>query len=317
MVRQAALALLVLVLVGSGCRESAPPGPPPASPRIVSFSPALTAMLFDLGLGDHVVGVTSQDTLPAGQSRPVVGDAFSVNTEAVLAVKPDLVLTQVNPAAFDAVVRIQPSLRVEYVRIETLDDIRLAMQRLGRLAGNEQVGKAAAGEFQYKLDQVRRKVAGLDRPAVAFITDFERLGSAGAGTFIDQLIDVAGGRNVAGRYTGWVTLTLESLIAEAPQVIVTQAPAAQHEQVQAFWARHSQLPAVQRKQFFAVSDPNWTIPTARMADLADALADMIHPPSQRATTQQAQTQQAHTQQDQTQQAQTAASATPAQGAPRE
>jgi iron complex transport system substrate-binding protein len=287
----------MLVLMSAGCHKSpsatavpattasattAPATTPPATtaparPRIVSFSPALTRMLFDLGLGAQVVGVTSQDSLPPGQACPVVGDAFSVNTEAVLAVKPDIILTQVDPSAFEAVARIDPHVRIEPVRIETLDDLGAAMRRVGELAGNASTGEAAAVEFQHRLDQVRQSVAGLERPNVAFITDFDLLGSAGAGTFIDQLIDVAGGLNVAAKYSGWVTLTLEALVAAGPQVVICQASPAQAQRVREFWARQTEIPAVRQGRVFVVTDRQWTIPTARLADFAAQMARMFHP----------------------------------------
>jgi iron complex transport system substrate-binding protein len=277
MVRASLVVVMTLGLAMGGCRESAPPPATASSPRIISFSPALTKMLFDLGLGDHVVGVTSQDILPRGQSRPVVGDAFSVNTEAVLTAKPDIILTQVNPAAFEAVRRACPLVRIEHVRIETLEDVRLALERVGRLAGREPAGQAAAAEFQRRLDEVRRRVADLDRPLVAFITDFDMLGSAGQGTFIDQLIDVAGGRNVASRYSGWVTLTLEGLVAARPDVLICQTPAAQQRRVLEFWGRQTELPAVRQGRVHVVTDRAWTIPTAQLADFAVQLSRMIHP----------------------------------------
>jgi iron complex transport system substrate-binding protein len=234
-------------------------------------------MLFDMGLGGHVVGVTSQDALPAGVTRPVVGDAFSVNAEAILAVHPDVVLIQMTPEHFDAVRKLDPNIRIEHFTIETLDDLAAAMERIGRIAGNAPVGLSAAAEFRAKLEAVRARVRDLPRRRVLFVTDFKTFGSAGRGTFIDQMIDAAGGTNVAAKYSGWVTLTAESILLASPEVLICQVDAGGEAKALDYWRGLKDTPAARTGAIHVVTDRQWTIPTAAMADLAATLAQMIHP----------------------------------------
>jgi iron complex transport system substrate-binding protein len=268
--------IIVLVALVGGCHRPAPRQDAPR-PRIVSFSPAITQMLFDMRLGDHVVGVTSQDMLPEGLRRPVVGDAFSVNAEAILAVKPDLLLIQMNPDRFEAVRRLDPNIRIEHFIIETLEDLAAAMERIGLIVGQEQAGREAAGEFRAKLESVRTKVRGRPRPKVLFITDFKTLGTAGEGTFIDEMIDVAGGVNVARRYRGWVMMTAESILLAAPEVLICQATPGGEKKAVDYWRSLADLPAAKTGAIHVVTDRQWTIPAAALAGFTARLAEMIHP----------------------------------------
>ena len=274
--------ILVLSALIGGCHKP-PAGREVPRPRIVSFSPAITRMLFDMGLGGHVVGVTSQDSLPEGVTRPVVGDAFSVSAEAILAVHPDVVLIQMTPDHFDAVRKLDPNIQIEHFTIETLDDLAAAMERIGRIAGGAPVGLSAAAEFRAKLEALRARVRNLPRRRVLFVTDFKTFGSAGRGTFIDQMIDAAGGTNVAAKYSGWVTMTAESILLAAPEVLICQVDAGGEAKALEYWRSLKDLPAARTGAIHVVTDRQWTIPTAAMADLAATLAEMIHPEIVRGT----------------------------------
>ena len=122
MTRYIAYIVLALTLVVPACRQTtarpASPATRPA-PRIVSFSPSISSMLYDMGLGEQVVGVTTQCRIPDGYHPAVVGDALSVNVEAILAAHPDVILTQVDPARFAAVASAAPKVQIVYLSIET------------------------------------------------------------------------------------------------------------------------------------------------------------------------------------------------------
>ena len=83
---------LLFFVFAAGCDEQAPDTDTP-HPRLITYSPAITQMVFDMGLGDHVVGITKFCRLPEGQSRPVVGDNLNIRIEPILSVQPDLILS--------------------------------------------------------------------------------------------------------------------------------------------------------------------------------------------------------------------------------
>ncbi len=259
----------------AGCRKETARGPA-AAPRVVTFSPALTDMTFAMGLGDHVVGVITGCTLPAGQQRPPVGDMFSVSAESILAVEPDVLMVQQNPADFAAVRRLRPAVKVEHFDIERLADIPAAMRRIGTLCGNAAAGERAAGEFQSQLDAVANRVKGLSRPRVLFVIGYEKPGTGGRSSFIHDMIETAGGVDAGEKYARWADLGMESILALSPDVLICRVDPGQEEQAKALWQSFKALPAVAGGKVFVVSDPNWTIPTGKIAKLTGDLADMIH-----------------------------------------
>lgn len=273
------LILLAAVLVLAGCRKEMPL-PQAKRPRIVSFSPALTQIVFDMGLGDHVVGVTGYCRLPAGQSRPVVGDAHRASSEAILAQRPEVVLIQQDPKTFEGVRRKDPSVRIEHFKIETLADIASAMERIGRIAGRAEIGRDRKEQFLAELEAVRARVPAGRRLRVLFTDGHEPALVAGRGTFIHQMIELAGGVNAAADYKGWENLNKEVIQAAAPDVFVCLTDPGREEAVKARWMSLPELPAARTGRVYIVTDRDWTIPSARMAKVARRLSEMLHPPAE-------------------------------------
>ena len=273
------LILPAAVLLLAGCRKETPL-PQAQRPRIVSFSPALTQIVFDMGLGRHVVGVTRYCQPPAGQSRPVVGHAFDVSGEAILAVRPDVVLIQQDPKTFEGLRRRGPSIRIEHFEIETLADIASAMERIGRIAGRAELGSDRKSQFLAELESVRARAPAARRVRVLFSDGHEPPLVAGKGTFIHQMIELAGGVNAAANYKGWVNLNKEAIQAAAPDVFICRTEAGQQEAVKARWMGLPELPAARTGRVYMVTDRDWTIPSARMAKLARKLSEMMYPPAE-------------------------------------
>jgi len=267
-------ALLATFLCGA-CQRKGVEG---AKPRLVTFSPALTDLVFDMGLGDHVVAVTSQCQLPPGQQRRIVGDAFTVNTEAILSVQPDALLIQMDPRQFEVVRKIKPDVGIEHFTIEKIDDVTAAVERIGRIVGKEEVGKLAAERFRGELDAVRRRVADRPRPRVLFVMGYKEPSTAGGGTFVGEMIEIAGGRNAAAEsYDGWKSLNLEYILSARPDVLVCWTAPNEANEAREYWSGLGDLPAVRERRVLVVTERDWTIPTTRLAGYVSRLADLIHP----------------------------------------
>ena len=281
MKRTTILFLAILMFYGCGRDLSRPEAP---LPRTVSFSPAITDMLFEMGLGDHIVGVTTYCQPPGGVDIRVVGSDLNVSTEPILAVEPDVLITQTDPKRFETVRRFNPDIHIEYIRIETLGDIADAMVRIATLMGDPDKGRSASGEFLAGLDEVRRRVSGRPRPRVIFVMGHHNPSTAGRATFINELIEVAGGVNAsAEKYKGWKKIGIESLLKLAPDVIVCQSEASVADEARRYWAELTAA-SPHKVRIHVVTDRRWTIPTGRMADLfATMMADFIHPETARGT----------------------------------
>ncbi len=272
---------VILVIAASllGCNEGKPSRGDAPRPRIVSFSPALTDMLYDMGLGDHVVGVTTYCMPPGNNPPPAVGNRFKVSAEAILSVSPDVILSQQNPDDFAAVGKIDPDVKVQFVRMETFKDIAETIERLGRITGRDEIGRQRKWAFLERLERVAARVKGRPRPRTLFVMGYERPSTGGSGTFIDDMIRTAGGIDAATDrgYSGWKMLNRENILAMRPDVLICQVSDGQEPAARKYWRTLGDLPAVQQGRVFIVTDRRWTIPSIRSAQYAGKLAEMIHP----------------------------------------
>lgn len=267
--------VLAILLVGLvGCDKPTNRDDTP-SPRIVTFSPALTTIMFDMHLGDYVVGVSAYSSLPPGVERPVVGDARDVRTEPILAVRPDLILTQSESKYFDTVKKICPSLKIEHFNLATLAEVASAMERIGRLVGKPELGDAAGKTFRNRLDAVKEKTRSLPKRRVLFVMDYQHPFAAGGDTFLDEMIQRAGGVNVLADTRDWFKPSIETILAKKPDVILCQCKPAQASEAKRYWEKllAQAHPSV---RVYIVTDDTWTIAAGHLATHTEELAEMIH-----------------------------------------
>jgi ABC-type Fe3+-hydroxamate transport system substrate-binding protein len=191
--------------------------------RIVSLVPVATEIIFDLGEGARVVGRSRYDDYPPGVlSVPDVGDAIRPSVETVLRRKPDLVIL-VGGSDNASGVREMQRLDVPFivVRFNTLDDLRSNVRRLGRILGREEAAEELWGEVADDLQAVREAVAGLPRPSVYYDVGYPPAFTIGSGSYLDELISIAGGRNVFGDLPApSPRVSLEAIIARDPVLII-------------------------------------------------------------------------------------------------
>jgi iron complex transport system substrate-binding protein len=272
--------VLVFGVVGGACADTT--AQPSAPSRIVSLTPALTEILFAVGAGDRVVGVTEYcDYPPEARSRPKIGGYVNPSVEAVVALKPDLVVVSPGPGNRDAALAMRRAgLRVEVVSAETLEESLSAIEAVGALSGNADAGRRLASHVRERLDAVARRVAGEPRVPTLFCIQTEPIIAAGRETLPAQLLEIAGGVNVVlePRYP---RLGLESVIAYKPALILQarmDAPSAETEHAEeVFWSRWPQIPAVAAKRVVVLANGVALRPGPRVADAAEALAAIVHP----------------------------------------
>ena len=276
----AACGLLAASALLTCCSRGAGPTTAPAgSKRVVSFSPAITQMMFDMGLGERVVGVTRFCKLPAGAERPRVGDALSFSSEAILAVRPDVIFTQTSAAKFQGVLDVDSHVKVVPMSIESLADIPAAMLEIGQELGCEKVARRKAEAFNQAVHAVEQRVRLLPRKRTIFLMGTDRPTAAGEGTFVADMIAAAGGVNVGAAISGqtiWRPAQIEAVIAVRPEVLICQASPGQEEAAKAYWMQWKDIPAATAGQVYVVSDVGWSIPGPHLAKLLPKLATMIH-----------------------------------------
>ncbi|MGE5509023.1 MAG: ABC transporter substrate-binding protein [Chitinophagales bacterium] len=199
-----------------------------ASPprRIVSLAPSVTELLFALGVGDRVAGVTRWCDYPeAARKLPKVGD-LTLSEERIAALRPDLIVGDgsLERPFLDRLAKLGwPVLAVQPRRVA---DVAHALTLLGRAVGVPEAGEKAAREYRDRLAKLTAEGAKAARrpggPVRVFVwLDPDGLYTAGPGTFLDELITLAGGRNIAGKAaTPWPLLSEEALLLADPEVIV-------------------------------------------------------------------------------------------------
>ncbi len=194
---------------------------PPA--RIVSLVPSVTEILYALGAGDRLVGRSTWDDEPPDvRSVPSVGDALRPNAERVLARRPDLVILHAGPDNAGAAERLaRLGAPVLAVRIDDLDDLDRTVTSLGRLLGREGEARALRDRVRSELEAVRSETAGLPPVSVYYDVAWPPAITIGGGSYLDDLITIAGGRNVFGDLpTASPQVALEAIVARDPDVIV-------------------------------------------------------------------------------------------------
>ncbi|HZD06403.1 MAG TPA: helical backbone metal receptor [Longimicrobiales bacterium] len=195
--------------------------PPPE--RIVSLVPSATRVLLDLGAGDRLVGRTEHDTLAALAALPSVGGGLHPTLEVLLSLEPDLVIRFAGPSDRETPRRLD-EVGVTHVAIapESVADTRRMILMLGRVVDRAGPAEALVAAIDSALADVRTRVAGLEPVRTAWVVGGEPPWVSGPGTYIDELISLAGGENVfrdLGRL--WGGVSLEALVARRPDLVLT------------------------------------------------------------------------------------------------
>jgi len=228
-VRDGLWCALAFVAAAAGCggKPTAPHAgaPEPPARRIVSVSPSATEILFALGVGDRIVGVSTADTYPPEARRIVrVGDFGRPNLERLLRLKPDLVVyTELLKPGLEEEMK-RRGLRVLQTRQGSFRDILEAVLSLGRATGTEERARALVAEYRARLKAVEERTAAVpaaQRPKVFIEVTPRPLYTAGGGSYLDEMVTKAGGVNIAHRFNRpFLKVSSEFVVQANPDVIL-------------------------------------------------------------------------------------------------
>lgn len=257
--------------------------------RIISLVPAATEMLFAIGAGPRVVGVSSYDAFPPEvKTLPKVGALLDPNVELILSLKPHLVVIYGTQADLKQQLT-RAGIGVFEYRHAGLPDVTETIRALGARIGASPKAEEIAGEIARGLDGIRRKVAGRPRPRTLLVFGRERLAlrglyaSGGIG-FLNDMLEVAGGVNVfADVKTPAVQASTEQILARRPDVILeTRAlnsawPSGDQQAELAVWNAVASIPAVRNHRIQFLFDDRIVIPGPRVVEGTTAIARALHP----------------------------------------
>jgi iron complex transport system substrate-binding protein len=275
----------ILLLIGVALMMRTPPGTSPVAPpttgsplRIVSLAPSVTEILFSLDVGDRVVGVTRFCNQPEAATRlPKVGGYIDPNVEAILALKPTHVVA-VEEAKNENVIAQLEGLGVNVLVIDTrtLGGLREGVISLAAVVDATEQGERLNGLIDTAMEEVGARISSKDRPKVLVVLGHQPLVVAGTGIFVDELIEAAGGINVASKsaqeYPIW---SIEHVIKAAPDVIVEVVMGGGGS---LSWKDWQTIPAVRDGRVVTASDSDLLLrPGPRIGVGLRWLANVIHP----------------------------------------
>lgn len=257
----------------------------PAQPdRIVSLAPNLTEILFALGLGEKVVAVSSDsDFPPAAAEKTKVGTFWQPNLEAVIASKPDLVIT----LWFEQQRSVAESLKragypVLTLKIERIEELLTAIKEIGAAAGAQERADQLVENIVNRIHGLQSELSSRQKVKVLWVVQTEPLRVAGRNTFINELIELAGGENAIGStLSQYPQIGTEELLACGAEVIIQSAMgktdiAGQQRTAQIFWNRWASLPAVKNKKIYVVEPDTILRLGPRLCSGLEMIANCLH-----------------------------------------
>lgn len=294
--RRLAVWAALAAAIGFGTWHWSPPtvaAPAPATnrraaTRVVSGSPALTELIFAIGGGSRLVGVSEFCTYPPEAKQiPTIGAILHPNLEELTRLRPDLVLFQGEHAKLREYCAGHHQSFLAF-KLDSVADVLAAVDRLGDELGLQAPARAVSQRLHGELDQVRRAVAG--QPATRVFVSLggsagglDRLVTCGPHTFLHELVTLAGGANVFADVTElYPAPSLEVLTARAPEMILDLQPGAPADpeartRLRDQWRKLPTLPAVRSGRIELVTEDYAMIPATRMGLLAKRLALALHP----------------------------------------
>lgn len=247
--------------------------------KVISLSPAITEILFAIGAGEQVVGVTDYCEYPVeALEKPKVGGFEDPNVELIIESEPDLIFVAAGIQEEMAQSFEGYGIKVIALDAETVEQVLHNIRLAGLATGNGEKATALVEEMDRRITRVKETVAKAShRPTVFFEVWDDPLMTAGPGSFIDDLIKVAGGESIAyDAAERFALFSLEVLLERDPEFYLIQDHAHQPEDVMAR-PGYEGLSAVQNGKVAAVQDDLVTLPGPRLVEGLEIIARILHP----------------------------------------
>lgn len=285
---------LMLMLAAAGCGSSGESNyskatltTPPAEWRIVCGTPGIAEMVFALGAGERVVGV-SDYTLwpPEATQKPRIGGWINPDRERLIRLQPDVILTQGTHERL-ATYAHEAGIEFRSLSLERIDDILEQALGLADLLGIPEQGYQLKHRIKTDLKRVQQAVSHVPPRTVALL--FSRpdgkhttLTTVGEKTFLSDLLTIAGGTNIFSDAHGpYPMVSLEALLLRQPDVIIelhaTPIQNSHQERLLKEWKAYSMLNAVRQGQVYLMTDDFLLIPGPRITHIAEQFANLLHP----------------------------------------
>ncbi|MBS1809367.1 MAG: cobalamin-binding protein [Acidobacteria bacterium] len=252
----------------------------PNPQRIISLAPNITETLFALGLGERVIGVTTYCDFPVeAKAKEKVGDTLKPNLERIIALKPDLVLISTASQLEKITQQLdQLNIPIFITNPKTVAEVLTSIRKLGEITGTSQQAETLTLAMQTKIRESQQIVTNQSLPKVLYVLQLSPLITAGKNTFINDLIQMAGGQSISGEEAAdYPQFSRETAIARAPEVIIVpQSHGTELVNVEAIKQGFAITPAVKNNRIVSVNPDLIDRPGPRIVDGLEALRKAIH-----------------------------------------
>ncbi len=258
--------------------------------RIVSLAPNLTEIIFALGAGKKIVGVTRYDDYPPEVKKiPKAGGFLDPSLETILGLKPDLVVCVPNASNHGPMETLsRMGVAVLVLPAYRLSDVYISVETIGKLLGKEKKAAEIIKMMKEGIKRVQaRVVTGNKRKRVLMVYGHKPLVCAGSGSFAHEMMELAGARNVLeSSKIRYPTVPMETVVNLAPDVIIDASASGtgasmNPELVREFWKKWKVIPAVKNHRVYMFDSALWFRPGPRLIigleKLATLLQDPLHP----------------------------------------
>lgn len=273
----ALLLLSCICLVACGDRTAEPSAAveeSDESSRIVTLSPHLAELVFAVGAGNLVVGVSAYTDYPdQAATLPIIGDAFNIDQERLALLSPDLLLAWDTGTPVHVVDELRRrGYRVEVITTTKIADVAAALRRIGELTGRS--GDAAARDFATGIEALAARYRTASGISVFYQVDTRPLYTINGGHFVSELIGLCGGANIFADLDGLAPLvSVEAVLERDPEVMLASSdagPAAFDE-----WDRWADLSATRYGNRFLMPADEIGRPTPRLLQAAEAVCEAL------------------------------------------
>lgn len=250
--------------------------------RIAAFAPSITEIVFSLGQGHKLVGVTAfSDFPPEAKKIPQIGTHINLELEKIVSLNPDLCIGIKDGDTSSTLQRLNAlKFPVYIVDPKNFDTVMKSISDIGALLNCPDIAASLVRDMSARIHAVKTKISKADhRPGVFFQIGIEPIVSAGTPTFINELIEIAGGRNLAAGSVAYPRFSKEKILFMKPDIIfiTSMAREGRFEEVKAQWSVWDQLPAVKNRRIFIIDSDIVDRPTFRLVSGLEAIAALIHP----------------------------------------
>jgi len=250
--------------------------------RIVSLAPSITEILYFLGLGDRVVGVTQFSYYPPeAKLKPKVGSYIDLNVEKIISLAPDLVIGTADgnqPGVVDLLE--QAEIPVFIVNPRNIREVIDTIATIGRLSGLQEKASRLSMELTRRVDHIVEKTGSRIKPLVFLQINLRPIMTINKNTFLHDLIMMAGGMNMTeDEPITYPRISLEEVIRKKPEVIIISSMerGGRFEKARLEWFEWTSIPAVKAGRVHLIDSDLIDRPSPRIIEGLEVMARLIHP----------------------------------------